>query len=72
MANIIPIAQIIVAILLMVLILLQQRGAGLGSAFGQSGGFYATQRGLQKKIYWATIVLGVAFVALAVANLIVK
>jgi len=56
----------------MIMILLQQRGAGLGSAFGQGGGFYATQRGLQKKIYWATIVLGVAFVALAVANLIVK
>jgi preprotein translocase subunit SecG len=72
MANLIPIAQIVVAVLLMLLILLQQRGAGLGSAFGQSGGFYATQRGLQKKIYWATIVLAVAFVALAVANLIIK
>lgn len=69
MANLIPIAQIIIAVLLVALILLQQRGAGLGSAFGQSGGFYATQRGLQKKIYWATIVLAVIFVVLAVYNL---
>lgn len=71
MANIIPIAQIVIAIILIILILLQQRGAGLGSAFGQSGGFYATQRGLQKKIYWATIVMAIAFVGLAVANLII-
>jgi len=72
MANIIPIAQIVIAVLLMILILMQQRGAGLGSAFGQGGGFYATQRGLQKKIYWATVVLGVAFVGLAIANLLIK
>lgn len=72
MANIIPIAQIVIAILLMILILLQQRGAGLGSAFGQGGGFYATQRGLQKKIYWATVALAIAFVGLAIANLVIK
>jgi preprotein translocase subunit SecG len=72
MENIIPIAQIALAVILMALILLQQRGAGLGSAFGQSGGFYATQRGLQKKIYWATLVAGALFVALAVYNLFQK
>lgn len=72
MADILPIIQIIIAVLLIILILLQQRGSGLGSAFGQTGGFYATQRGLQKKFYWATIVLGIIFIALAIYNLIQK
>lgn len=65
-----PLAQIVVAILLIVLILLQQRGTALGSAFGQEGGFYATRRGIQKKIFWATVVCGALFVILALLNLI--
>lgn len=66
-----PIAQIIVAILLVVFILLQQRGTALGSAFGgEGGGFYATRRGIQKKIFWATIICGVLFIVLAMFNLI--
>ena len=70
--NLIPIAQLIVAVLLAVFILLQQRGTALGSAFGgEGGGFYATRRGLQKKIFWATVVLGFLFIGLAVINLLV-
>lgn len=68
--TILPIAQIIIAVLLMVLILLQERGTALGGAFGESGGFYSTRRGLQKTIFRATIVLAVLFIALAIINLI--
>lgn len=64
------IAQIAVSIILIVLILLQQRGAALGSAFGQEGGYYATRRGVQKKIFWATVVFGAAFIVLSLLNLI--
>jgi preprotein translocase subunit SecG len=70
MNNLLPILQIIIAILLIVFILLQQRGQGLGSAFGQSGGFYSTRRGIQQKIFWATIVSGALFIILALLNLI--
>jgi protein translocase SecG subunit len=70
MKEFLPIAQIIVAVLLIVFILLQQRGTALGSAFGGGGGFYATRRGIQKKIFWATVVLGALFVILALLNLI--
>ena len=70
MANFSPLAQIIVAVLLIVLILLQQRGTALGSAFGQEGGFYATRRGLQKKIFWGTVVLGALFIILSLLNLL--
>jgi len=41
MNSFILIIQLVVAVVLIVLILLQQRGTALGSAFGQEGGFYA-------------------------------
>jgi len=71
MKEYLPIAQITVSSLLIILILLQQRGSALGSLFGGEGGFYATRRGLQKKIFWLTCVLAIAFLALAIFNLIV-
>ena len=69
MNNLLLISQIIVSISLMILILLQQRGSSLGSAFGGSGEFYSARRGAEKKIFWATVVLGTAFVALALLNI---
>ena len=71
MQNFLPIFQIIISVVLMVLILLQQRGTALGSAFGQESGAYATRRGIQKKIFWATIAAGCLFVLSALANLII-
>ena len=70
MKSYLPYAQIIVAIFLTIFILLQQRGSALGAAFGQEGGFYATRRGIQKKIFWFTIILGALFLILAVLNLV--
>ena len=68
--NIISILQIVVSVLLITLVLSQQRGSGLGSAFGQEGGAYATRRGAQKKIFSATIILGILFVGLALLNIL--
>ena len=68
--ELIYISQIIVSILLIVFILLQQRGSALGSAFGQEGGFYATRRGIQKKIFYLTVGLVVIFVSLSIVNLV--
>jgi len=70
MEQYLSLAQIILAVLLIVFILLQQRGTALGSAFGQEGGFYATRRGIQQKIFWATIVCAVLFISLAIVNLL--
>ncbi|TET84298.1 MAG: preprotein translocase subunit SecG [Candidatus Nealsonbacteria bacterium] len=70
MKEFLPIAQIVVAVFLIVFILLQQRGTALGSAFGGGGGFYATRRGIQKKIFWTTVALGALFIILALLNLI--
>ena len=66
------IIQIVVASLLMVAILLQNRGTGLGSAFGGTGGgVYLTKRGLEKKLFVATIVLAVIFLLLSLGAFIV-
>jgi len=66
----IKISQIIVSLLLIVVILLQNRGAGLGSAFGGTGGVYLTKRGLEKKLFTATIILAVLFFGFSLANLL--
>lgn len=66
----IKIAQVIVSILLIIAILLQNRGAGLGSAFGGSGGVYLTKRGLEKKLFMVTIILAVLFFTLSFLGII--
>jgi len=61
------IVQIIISILLMVAILLQNRGVGLSGVFGGSGNIYRTKRGVEKKLFIATIILAVLFFAVSLA-----
>lgn len=68
MIQILTIAQIVVSILLIITILLQQRGGSLGSAFGGADTSYATRRGAEKYIFWASIVLSFIFIILALLN----
>jgi preprotein translocase subunit SecG len=70
MNQILTIIQTIVSILIIIFIILQQRGTALGSAFGGGGEVYSTRRGLQKNLLWVTIALTVIFIALSVINLI--
>ncbi len=65
-----PIIQIIVAVLLIIAILFQQRGTALGAALGGDSGGYSSRRGLQKKLFFATVFLGTVFVILALINLL--
>jgi len=64
----ITLAQVIVAVLLMVSILLQNRGSGLGAAYGDSFGGYYTKRGMEKFLFYASVVLGAVFIILAIAT----
>ena len=50
------------AVLMIIAILLQQRGATLGAGFGSSGELYTTRRGLDKNLFEVTVVLAVVFV----------
>ena len=72
-ASIIPYIQIALAVIITVLILLQQRGAGMsGLLGGDSAGVYQTRRGLEHIIFWSTIVATAIFAALAVAQLVLQ
>jgi len=64
-------SQIVVSIALIILIAIQQRGAALGAGFGGGGEVYSTKRGIQKKIYYATIVLAAIFLVLGVLNIVI-
>ena len=59
------------AILLILLILLQQRGASLGAGFGGSGELNTERRGLEKSMYNATIVMAGIFIVSILSILII-
>lgn len=63
------IAQIVVAIVLIVVLLLQVRGGGLGGIFGQPDSVYRTRRGMERTLFRFTIALVVLFVVLAILSL---
>jgi len=65
--KIITILQIIVSVLLAISVLLQNRGSGLSSAFGGDFGGYYTKRGMEKFLFYVSIILGTIFIALAIA-----
>ncbi len=59
------------AVLMILSILLQQRGATLGAGFGSSGELYTTRRGVDKNLFEATIVLAVIFILSILAGLLI-
>jgi preprotein translocase subunit SecG len=66
MTNYLLIAQIVVAIALIIVITLQVRGGGLGGIFGQPESVYRTRRGVEKSLLQFTIALVTLFVILSV------
>ncbi len=69
-AQALQITTLVSGILVMILILLQARGASLGAGFGSSGELFTTRRGVDKSLYEATIVVAVIFVLSILVNLI--
>ncbi len=64
------IAVILVAIGLIITLLLQARGSGVGEMFGggSGGGGYRTRRGVERSLFQLTIILMILFVALSAIN----
>lgn len=63
------IAQIIVSIILVGLIILQAKGTGLSGVFGGTTSYHA-KRGVEKTLFYATILTSLLFVGLAIFNAI--
>jgi preprotein translocase subunit SecG len=69
----IDIALIITSIALIISVILQNKGVGLGGfTGGDSGGVFSARRGIEKTLFWITIVLSVVFFILTMAAVLVK
>lgn len=64
------IIQVVLAVLLSIVILIQQQGTGLGGAFGGEGNVYRSRRGIEKFLFSGTIILAIAFFAVALIAVI--
>ena len=69
MQTYLSVAQIVVAIALILVALLQVRGGGLGGIFGQADTVYRTKRGVERTLFQLTIALVVIFIILAIVSL---
>lgn len=72
MKLILIILQIVIASSLIVLILFQTKGTGLGSTFGQSQELYRTKRGMEKILYRLTILDAALFLVISLISILVK
>lgn len=70
MRNVMPFIQIIISALLVVLILLQAKGVGLGRAWGGGGEFYKSRRGVEKIVFYFTIFLVILFLISSILSLL--
>jgi len=70
MQTALQIASIVVSIMLIILILLQVKGGGLGSLLGgdAGGGIARTRRGLEKTLFQITVGLSIVFLAIAILS----
>lgn len=72
MEKFLDIALIIVSVTLVVSVILQSKGGGLGGLTGaDTGGVFSARRGIEKTLFRATIVLSVIFFGLAIATVII-
>jgi len=66
------IALIIISVTLIISIILQNKGVGLGGLTGSdTGGVFSARRGIEKTLFWVTIVLSVIFVVMTLVTIIV-
>lgn len=72
MRSFLVIFQIVVSILLIITILVQEKGVGLSAAFGGGGEFYRSKRGVDRILFIFTVVLSVLFIITSVAFIFVK
>lgn len=68
--NIYNVIQLVLAVLLIIVILLQQKGSGLSGVFGGSSNVYSTKRGFDKILHWGTIMISVIFFGVSLLRLI--
>ena len=69
MANVVDIALVLISVALILSVILQSKGAGLGGLTGaDTGGIFTARRGVEKTLFYVTIALGVLFFVLAILS----
>jgi len=72
MEQFLDIALIITSVALIISVILQSKGAGLGGLTGaDTGGVYTARRGIERTLFWVTIVLSAIFFVLAIATVLI-
>ncbi|OGE31159.1 preprotein translocase subunit SecG [Candidatus Daviesbacteria bacterium RIFCSPHIGHO2_02_FULL_36_13] len=69
MNPVVSLFQIILGILLVIVIIIQQKGSGIGGSFGGDMGFYRTKRGAEKLLFYITIGLALLFILSSLVGL---
>jgi preprotein translocase subunit SecG len=73
MVNYLNIALIIISVLLIISVILQSKGAGLGGLTGaDTGSIFTARRGVERTLFWITIVLSVIFFILVITLLLIS
>jgi preprotein translocase subunit SecG len=63
------IAQIVLSVALILAIMLQVKGGGMGGIFGQADSVYRTRRGIERTLFQLTVVLAVIFIIISIVAL---
>ena len=72
MNAVITIIQIVVALSLIVVVILQNRGSDTGMAYGASAGqSYRSKQGLEKFLFYATIILAALFAGFSILSVLI-
>ena len=66
MQTYLEVAQIVLSLVMIVVLLLQVKGAGLGGIFGQQTGVYRTKRGMERTLFRFTLILVIIFVLISI------
>ncbi len=69
MQTYLNVSQILLSLAIILVVMLQVRGGGLGGIFGQPDSVYRTRRGVEKTLFRLTIILMVLFVVVSVLSL---
>jgi len=72
MQTYLNVAQIVLSVALILAIMLQVRGGGLGGIFGQADTVFRTKRGVERTLFQLTIALVVLFVTISIVSLILS
>lgn len=72
MQTYLDIASLVLSVVLISLILLQQRGTGLGGAFGGDSSSFQTRRGVERILFIVTIIVAILFFGLGIAGLVIS